>query len=47
MADKLREQFDETLKKLNAINKPVSLIENGHLKTEFVANGNKYVIMNL
>lgn len=46
MADKLREQFDETLKKINAINKPISLIENGHLKTEFVANGNKYVIMN-
>ena len=44
MADKLREQFDETLKKLKTINNPKSLIVDGKLVKDFEANGTKYVI---
>jgi hypothetical protein len=43
--DKIKEQFNKTLEKINAINKPVSLIENGVFKKEFTANGTKYVIL--
>ena len=45
MSDVLKDKFEETLNKIGAINKPISLIEDGNLKTEFVANGNKYVIL--
>lgn len=45
MADILKEKFDKTLKKIGAINKPKSLLnDEGKLITEFVANGNKYSI---
>jgi hypothetical protein len=45
MSDVLKDKFEETLKKIGVINKPISLIEDGNLKTEFVANGNKYAIL--
>lgn len=43
--DKVKQEFEQTLSKINAINKPVSLIENGIFKREFEANGKKYFIM--
>ena len=35
MGDVLAEKFEETLKKIGAINAPVSLIENGKFKNPF------------
>lgn len=45
MKDNLKEKFEKTEKAIFAINNPVSIIENGTLKTEFVANGTKYRVM--
>ena len=45
MGDIIAEKFDETLKKIGAINAPVSLIVDGKFKKDFEANGTKYVIM--
>ncbi len=45
MADKVQEQFNKTMEKLGAINAPKSLIESGKFKTEFTANGVKYIVM--
>lgn len=45
MQDVLKDKFQETLKKIHAINAPVSLVESGVLKSEFEANGKKYIIM--
>lgn len=45
MGDILADKFEETLKKIGAINAPISLIENGKFKKEFEANGTKYIIM--
>ena len=45
MGDILAEKFGETLKKIGAINAPVSLIVDGKFKKQFEANGTKYVIM--
>ena len=45
MGDIIVEKFDETLKKIGAINAPVSLIVDGKFKKDFEANGTKYVIM--
>lgn len=43
--DSLQDEFDKTMKKLKAINKPISLIENGEYKKDFEANGVKYSIL--
>ena len=43
--DALQDEFDKALEKINAINKPISIIENGEYKKEFEANGTKYMIM--
>ena len=45
MKDNLKEKFEKTEKAIFAINKAESIIENGTLNTEFVANGTKYRVM--
>lgn len=43
--DALQDEFDKVMEKIKAINKPISIIENGDYKKEFEANGTKYMIM--
>jgi len=45
MSDILADKFAETMQKIKAINAPKSLIENGKFKSEFIANGTKYIVM--
>jgi hypothetical protein len=43
--DKIRDEFDKVMDKLEIINRPKSLFENGKVKTEFEANGKKYAVL--
>lgn len=45
MSDILADKFAQTMEKIKAINAPKSLIENGKFKSEFMANGTKYIVM--
>lgn len=43
--DKMRSEFDKVIDRLSIIGEPKSLFEDGKIKTEFEANGNKYAIL--